>query len=305
MTTRSGRRYHEEKGNLGITEIGIADLVKTMIEDHKVREAQWEEEQRRLRKAADLERAQMREQMEMLRQFVGETRRADETRTVSHTGSRTSHEGEVKLVKLSDQDDIEAHLTTFERVMRAYEVKEERWAVKLAPQLTGKAQQAYAAMSTEQAGDYEALKKAILRRYDTSEETYRQRFRAATKKEDEVVSELAVRLNDLLQKWTKTCMSADEVRDRVVQEQLLNSLPMDIRIWVGEHRPKTAAEAAELADNYLRARKQERTSGVVGDPRRERKPWHKADAEGRGDRGALPKAPWQDEGKKKETAQCP
>ena len=49
--------------------------------------------------------------------------------------------------------------------------------------------------------------------------------------------------------------------------------------------------------------KQERTSGVVGDPRRERKPWHKADAEGRGDRGTLPKAPWQDEGKKKETAQ--
>ena len=254
MTTRSGRRSHEEKGNLGMTEIGIADLVKTMIEDRKVREAQWEAEQRGLREAADLERAQMREQMEMLRQFVGETRsadetrtashtgsrtshegevklvklsnqddikaylttfeRADETRTASHTGSRTSHEGEVKLVKLSNQDDIKAYLTTFERVMRAYEVKEERWAVKLAPQLTGKAQQAYAAMSTEHAGDYEALKDAILRRYDISEETYRQRFKAATKKEDEVVSELAVWLNDLLQKWTKTCTSADEVRDR-------------------------------------------------------------------------------------------
>ena len=49
------------------------------------------------------------------------------------------------------------------------------------------------------------------------EETYIGR---AVKKEDEVVSELAVRLNDLLQKWTKTCTSADEVRDRVVQEQL-------------------------------------------------------------------------------------
>ena len=94
-------------------------------------------------------------------------------------------------MKLSDQDDIEAYLTTFERVMRAYEVKEERWAVKLAPQLTGKAQLAYAAMSTEQAGDYEALKEAILRQYDISEETYRQRFRAAVKKEDEVVRRLS------------------------------------------------------------------------------------------------------------------
>ena len=52
MTTRSGRRYHEEKGNIGMTE--IADLVKTMIEDRKVREAQFEAEQRRLREAADL-----------------------------------------------------------------------------------------------------------------------------------------------------------------------------------------------------------------------------------------------------------
>ena len=84
--------------------------MKTMIEDRKVREAQWEAEQRRLREAADLERAQMREQMEILRQFVGDTRRADETRTASHTGSRTSHEGEVKLVKLSDQDDIRSSL---------------------------------------------------------------------------------------------------------------------------------------------------------------------------------------------------
>ena len=93
------------------------------------REAQWEAEQRRLREAADLERVQMREQMEMLQQFVGETQRADETRTASDTGSRTPHEGEVKLVQLSDQDDIEAYLTIFERVMRAYEVKEERWAM--------------------------------------------------------------------------------------------------------------------------------------------------------------------------------
>ena len=55
-------------------------------------------------------------------------------------------------------------------------MKEERWAVKLAPQLTGKAQQAYAAMKVEDAGTYRLLKEAILRQYDISEETYRQRF---------------------------------------------------------------------------------------------------------------------------------
>ena len=41
--------------------------------------------------------------------------------------------------------------------------------VKLAPQLTRKVQQAYAAMKTEDAGRYE--KEAILQHYDISEET--------------------------------------------------------------------------------------------------------------------------------------
>ena len=90
-------------------------------------------------------------------------------------------------MKLTVQDDIESYLVTFERVMRAYEVKENRWAVKLAPQLTGKAQQAYAAMRAEDAGTYQLLKEAILRRYDISDETYRQRFRETVKKEDETV----------------------------------------------------------------------------------------------------------------------
>ncbi len=40
------------------------------------------------------------------------------------------------------------------------------WSFKLAPQLIGEAQQAYAALTTEEAADYEKLKKAILIRYE-------------------------------------------------------------------------------------------------------------------------------------------
>jgi len=72
----------------------------------------------------------------------------------------------VKLTKLTDSDDIESYLTTFERMMTAYNVPNSRWAFKLAPQLSGKAQKAYAAMESEQATDYAQVKEAILRRYD-------------------------------------------------------------------------------------------------------------------------------------------
>ncbi len=63
-------------------------------------------------------------------------------------------------------------------MMEVYKVSEDRWAFKLAPHLTGKAQQAYAALNGEDAAKYQVVKKAILRRHNISEETYRARFRS-------------------------------------------------------------------------------------------------------------------------------
>ena len=71
-------------------------------------------------------------------------------------------EARLKLTKLSDADDIEAYLTTSEHMMYAYKIPKERWVYKLAPQLTGRAQQAYVAMPTTDAGKY--VKATILRR---------------------------------------------------------------------------------------------------------------------------------------------
>ena len=41
----------------------------------------------------------------------------------------------MSVSKLTENDDIKAYHTTFERLMKAYEVREERWVFKLAPQL--------------------------------------------------------------------------------------------------------------------------------------------------------------------------
>ena len=110
--------------------------------------------------------------------------------------------------------------------MLAYEVKKEKWAYKLAPQLVGKAQQAYAGLTVADAGDYEKLKSAILRRYDIAEDSYRQRFRAARLRPGESNRELVARL-DLASKWMKGCTSVEELKDMVILEQLVNTLPDD------------------------------------------------------------------------------
>ena len=68
----------------------------------------------------------------------------------------------------------------------------------MAPQLTGKAHQAYTALSSDSAKRYEDVKTAILRRYNINEETYQTRFRATKRKDGECHVELVIWMSDLL-----------------------------------------------------------------------------------------------------------
>ena len=61
----------------------------------------------------------------------------------------------------------------FVRSMEAHEIE-----CINAPQLTGKAQQAYAALSSEGSKNFTKVKEAIFKHYDINEEMYRQRFRS-------------------------------------------------------------------------------------------------------------------------------
>ena len=60
--------------------------------------------------------------------------------------------------------------------MEVHGVERGKHAAVLAPQLTGKAQLAYVAMTDEDAKDYERVKAAIFQRYIIDEETYRHCF---------------------------------------------------------------------------------------------------------------------------------
>ena len=76
-------------------------------------------------------------------------------------------------------------------------------------------------LPTEEAGDYNLLKSAILRRYDITDQSYRQRFRGAKLNKEESNRELVVRLNDLATKWFQSKMSREEVLDQIILEQFL------------------------------------------------------------------------------------
>ena len=191
------------------------------------------------------------EQMERLMRMLESTHTSTTTVVAASPPSRD----EPRVAKLTESDDIEAYLTTFERQMTAFDVSRAKWTVKLAPHLTGRAQQAYAAISTEEAKDYTRVKDAILHRYNINEETYRQRFRSATQKKEESNRELVVRLQDLQSKWMREYETVQDISNAIVMEQFLNTVPREVRIWLLERKPKSPIEAGELADKYWQARR--------------------------------------------------
>ena len=59
--------------------------------------------------------------------------------------------------------------------------------------------------------DYDAIKAAILVRYDINVDAFKNRFRSSKRKDGETNREFAVRMMDSLTKWLKEYKTADQV----------------------------------------------------------------------------------------------
>ena len=126
----------------------VTDLLKAWMEETCRQELRHEEERRRY----EQERA---EEKRCYEQERAEERLQYEELVRGLTTGRPCHievgPESLKFTKLGEADDIEAFLTTFERAVEAHGVERDKKAAILAPQLTGKARLAYAAMSNEDA----------------------------------------------------------------------------------------------------------------------------------------------------------
>ncbi|XP_057693505.1 uncharacterized protein LOC130916648 [Corythoichthys intestinalis] len=138
-----------------------------------------------------------------------------------------------KLQKLSEEDDIEHFLITFERIAAACRWPKVDWAFHLIPLLTGKARSAFVHMDVDVSMNYDQVKSAILQKYEINSETYRQRFRSLQVDPEETPKELYIRLKELYGKWVQ---------------------PRELQVWIKEHDPESADEAATLANVFVAAR---------------------------------------------------
>ncbi|XP_049447271.1 uncharacterized protein LOC125897860 [Epinephelus fuscoguttatus] len=172
---------------------------------------------------------------------------------ISSGQSRVSHEP--RLEKLTENDDVEHFLITFERIAAACQWPKSDWVFRLIPLLTGKARGAYVHMDVDESLEYDKVKTAVLKQYDINPETYRQRFRSLDVGPDESPKELYVRLKELYGKWIQPQGKTVQQIGETIMEQYLRMLSPELQVWVKEHGPKSAAEAATLADVFVAARK--------------------------------------------------
>ena len=136
----------------------------------------------------------------------------------------------------------------FERVTEQQGWSKELWSTQLGGLLSGEALEAFTSVPIESATDYDAVKEAILARYLVNAETYRLRFRDSHRSFGETYKLLLNRQTDLLKRWHQSAGS--ELKEIILLEQFLLSLPAELAVTLRERNPSTVKEAAEWADDY-------------------------------------------------------
>ena len=104
-------------------EIELAEERRVREEELRRQEAELREEHHHREEANARREDEMRHQMELLTKLVEGVNKQGDAALKSIEKDR-----QVKVTKLTEADDIEAYLTTFERLMKAYNIPPDRWS---------------------------------------------------------------------------------------------------------------------------------------------------------------------------------
>ncbi len=174
------------------------------------------------------------------------------TATMSHGNCGLD---KIRVPKLRESDDIDIYLKAFENLAQMNGWPSVQWSARLVPELTGKAREAYAALTLAEAKDYDVLKNAILDRYEINAETYRTNFRKCVRKGTETVRDWVTELSHQYNNWLKFAdidsSDPSQIIDLMVMDQAMSKLPYDLKIHLRDKKPQSCRELANMADTYV------------------------------------------------------
>ena len=217
-TLRSAQVLKQEAEEIGFEGKDILEYVNEQQKLDREERAAWREAQK-MQAQADVELAKIRAEAE-------EKRRADEIKvqmakieaekeltlremelkaqdqaSASLAATPPPRNKDAKSPKLpsfvDEKDELDSYLLRFERYAENASWEKDTWAIKLSALLTGRAMDVYTRMSDADASDYDKLKKALLTRYNYTEDGYRKRFREATPETEETPDQFVIRLSQV------------------------------------------------------------------------------------------------------------
>ena len=150
-----------------------------------------------------------------------------------------------------------AYLQRFERYAENEDWDTDCLGIYLGSLLTGQALEEYSLLPAEAARNYAILKKALLTRYQLTQEDYRRKFLKGSQSARETASQFLVRLEHLFDHWVKLSdveHTYEGLRELTVMEQYLHACPRELALFIRERSPTGLKQLVELADIYTAAR---------------------------------------------------
>ena len=235
------------------------EVLKLQLEHDKLRQVEIEQQLAIERLRFQTEQAKLQLQQYRLdlmksgKSFGDGSFEADASSGFLGSSERFDVLGNLKLLPKFSEKDPETFFSLFERVAETRKWPESSLSLMLQCALTGRAQEAYSAMSAADSQNYCLVKAAVLKAYELVPEAYRQRFRTWKKTDNQTHLEFA---RDLIGHFTRWCSALkvntfDGLCDLLLLEQFKNSIPENIAQHIGDHKVKTVNEAAALADDYV------------------------------------------------------
>ncbi|CAB4001498.1 Transposon Ty3-I Gag-Pol poly, partial [Paramuricea clavata] len=160
----------------------------------------------------------------------------------------------IRMVPPFQEREVDKYFLHFEKVAKNCNWPKESWTMLLQSVLLGKAREIFSQLTVEDSGEYDTVKRLILKGYELVPEAYRQKFHILGKSSNKTFVEFAQEKAQLFDRW---CTSEnvenkyDRLRELILIEEFTNCLSNDVRTFVTDKKPETLSDAACLADNFL------------------------------------------------------
>ena len=261
----------------------LADL-KIRQEEEVLRQKEREQDELRRQKERDHELVLLREKQsyeERLKLAEGNMRlELEKTRLQSEqiktSDSRSEVENSTSSSNLSsgwngkrfdlgigkydnDESGLDAFISRFEVIARAYELPEKLWPVEFSKTLQGTALEVYEHLDDEARLDYDCLIQALRRRFGITEGSYRRKFHTTRPYKGERQADFVLRLKHYLKAWlekSKLPQTYEGLFELVVSQAYYKSQEKPVQTFLREHGKLSLDEMVTKTQNYLDAHPQ-------------------------------------------------